>query len=118
MYYGNFNAQVNPDNLDSFAVCDRCGKLMNHSDLQFQYDWAGTELINLGIMVGPECYDKPFEPRRVIILPPDPVPIENPRPATWAIQEQQNVYTGVDGVTYSGDAPGNNDYTTPSVWPD
>ncbi len=86
MYHGNFRAQVNPSNLDSFAICDVCGELWNHSALQFQYDWAGTELINLGYMACPTCYDKPFEPRKVIILPPDPLPIQNPRPPAWASQ--------------------------------
>lgn len=87
MYKGNYRAQVNPSNLDSFAICDVCGKLWNHSQLQFQYDWAGTELINLGYMACPDDYDKPFTPRKVIILPPDPLPIKDPRPPAWATQQ-------------------------------
>ena len=100
MQHGNFKAQVNPAHLDSFAICDRCGELWNHSNLRWQWNWQGVELVNLQILVCPQCYDVPFLPGKVILIPPDPVPIQNPRPPAWAQQE---------GVT---------DPTIPDPWPD
>lgn len=100
MYHGNFKAQVNTNSPRAWAVCDRCAELWNHDKLRFQWDWSGTELINLGILVCPTCYDIPFLPRKTILLPADPIPIQNPRPPAWA---QQEGYT---------------DPTIPNPWPD
>lgn len=61
------------------AVCDRCGIWYSHSDLRWQFDWAGTSLINKRILVCRRCLDKPQPQLRAIILPADPVPIANPR---------------------------------------
>lgn len=101
MYHGNFRATVNTSgHEDSFAICDLCGFLWNHSRLSFQWDYGGAELINLGILVCPDCLDIPFLPRKTILLPADPIPIENPRPPSYT---QQEGYT---------------DPTIPNPWPD
>jgi hypothetical protein len=73
-------ARVSPRNPVAFAICERCGFLYNHTDLSYQFDWRGTRLQNLRIQVCQSCTDKPFEHNRVIILPPDPIPIANPSP--------------------------------------
>jgi hypothetical protein len=75
-------AVVDIDNLDCFAFCDRCSMLWNHSNLRWQYEWAGTRLTNLRLLVCPNCLDKPDWQKRTIRLPPDPVPIKDPRPGT------------------------------------
>lgn len=62
------------------AICDRCGFRYNHNELQWQFQWAGTKLQNLRLLVCETCLDKPQEGLRTIVLPPDPVPISNPRP--------------------------------------
>ena len=62
-----------------FAVCDRCGRWWNHYNLRWQYDWAGTSLINKRILVCGPCTDRPQQQLRAIVLPADPVPIQNPR---------------------------------------
>lgn len=61
------------------GVCDRCGFIYRHRDLQWQYQWDGPKLQNLRLLVCDSCYDTPQENIRTIILPADPVPIMNPR---------------------------------------
>jgi hypothetical protein len=62
------------------AVCDRCGFRFAHAALRWQYQWNGPKLQNLRILVCDGCYDTPQEQLRTILIPPDPVPIMNPRP--------------------------------------
>jgi len=81
------HARVDPQNPEAFAVCDRCGFLYNHSDLRYQFEWRGNQLVNLRLLVCERCLDKPHEFTRPVILPPDPVPIPNPRPDTYASAE-------------------------------
>lgn len=64
----------------ALAICDRCGARYNHFQLSWQYQWAGPRLRNVRILVCETCLDTPQEQLRTIILPPDPMPIMNPRP--------------------------------------
>lgn len=77
-------ARVSPSHPDAWAICDRCGFLYNHKDLAWQFDWQGPRMQNLRILVCQMCMDVPFEHNRTIILPPDPVPISNPRPEFYS----------------------------------
>ena len=72
-------ARVSARNPRAFGICDRCGFLYNHVNLQWQYDWAGASLINKRILVCNECNDVPQSQLRAIVVPADPVPIQNPR---------------------------------------
>lgn len=56
----------------------RCGIWYNRVDLNFQYDWRGTSLQNLYILVCDHCLDVPQEQLRAIQLPADPVPVYFP----------------------------------------
>lgn len=76
-------ARANPWAPQAFAICDRCGLGYNHNQLRFQFDWAGTSLVNKQLLVCSACYDRPQEQLRAIILPADPVPIPNPRPQNF-----------------------------------
>jgi hypothetical protein len=51
--------------------------------LQWQWDFQGARLQNLRLLVCDSCNDKPFQQNRTIILPPDPMPIMNPRPELY-----------------------------------
>jgi hypothetical protein len=84
-YHGK--ARVDPTNPQAFAICDRCGGLYNHVDLQWQHQWIGPQLQNLRILVCEKCLDRPQEQLRTIILPPDPLPIYNARPERYAEAE-------------------------------
>src|SRR5882762_2491349 len=77
-------AQISQSHPRALAVCDRCGFMFNHDDLQWQWDWLqGPRLFNLRILVCRTCLDVPQESGRTIVLPPDPVPVANPRPENY-----------------------------------
>lgn len=71
----------------AFGVCDRCNFWYNHYRLQWQYDWRGTSLLNTRVLVCRNCLDKPQQQLRAIVLPADPVPIQNPRPEDFQTDE-------------------------------
>jgi hypothetical protein len=75
------HASVSADTPRALGTCDRCGFVYNRDRLAWQLDWRGPRMQNLRILVCPTCMDAPQQNgQRVIILPPDPVPIMNPRP--------------------------------------
>lgn len=80
-------AYTDPSAPSAPGVCDRCSFKYLHSDLQFQYDVRGRQLQNLRILVCSRCIDDPSWQLKTIILPPDPMPIKNPRPGFYAAQE-------------------------------
>lgn len=80
-------AYTDPTAPECPATCDRCGYRWMHSDLKFQYDYRGNVLQNLKLLVCPRCYDDPQDQLRPIIVPPDPIPIKDPRPGFYASQE-------------------------------
>lgn len=80
-------ARVSARNPRAFAICDRCGFLHNHVNLSWQYDWAGASLINKRILVCDRCLDVPQQQLRAIVVPADPVPIQNPRIQDYATAE-------------------------------
>jgi hypothetical protein len=79
--------KVSQTNPQALAVCDRCGFTYNHVDLAWQYDWAGIQLQNKRILVCDTCLDIP-QPngQKTIIIPPDPLPIMNPRPEAYGVE--------------------------------
>ena len=96
-------ARTNVRNPQAFGVCDRCGLWYNHVNLSWQFDWAGSKLINKRLLVCRECYDTPQDQLRAIIIPADPVPIQNPRIEDFATAESNTRVTSggnyVDPVT-------------------
>lgn len=80
-------ARVSKTSPQAHAVCDRCGFTYNHINLKWQFDWAGIQLQNKRILVCETCLDVPQQNgRRTIIIPPDPLPIENPRPEAYGVE--------------------------------
>lgn len=101
------HAIVSPTNPEAFAQCDRCGDWWNRSKLSWQYQWSGTHLYSLGVLVCPPCLDVPFEQLRTIILPPDPPPVLNARPPNFTFEE-----TGpVQGILASSSPAGSTTLT-------
>jgi hypothetical protein len=80
-------ARISAKNPQAQAVCDRCGIWYNWVDLRWQMDWRGPTIQNLRILVCENCYDKPQEQLRSIVLPQDPVPIINARPEYFVDDE-------------------------------
>jgi len=81
-------AQVSQTAPRALAVCDGCGFMFNLDDLQWQWDWLqGPRLFNKRILVCRTCLDVPQESGRTIVLPPDPIPVANPRPEAYALAD-------------------------------
>jgi hypothetical protein len=80
------HARVQPANPQAWGVCDRCGLYYNLVDLVYQYQWAGPRLQNLRIRVCRRtCLDVPQQQLKPRMLPPDPLPVFDPRPDGWSI---------------------------------
>ena len=84
------------------AVCDRCGIWYNRVSLHWQFDWRGTSLQNLWILVCDRCLDTPQAQLRAIQLPADPVPVWQPRVENFADDETNYRSVGpstIDSIT-------------------
>lgn len=80
--------RVDPSNPVAAAVCDRCSKWRNRTDLVYQMQWAGQRLYSTGALVCVDtCYDKPTEQLRTYIMPPDPPPVLNARVPNFNYEE-------------------------------
>lgn len=80
--------RVDPTNPEAAGQCDRCSRWYSLVDLQWQMEWAGSRLYNTGSLVCDDCLDIPNEQLRTIILPPDPLPVQNARVPNFAYSEQ------------------------------
>lgn len=96
MRWPHGRATVDPTNPQLWGTCDRCGVLYNYVQLSWQYEYRGLALQNIKLLVCPTCLDVPFPFNQPIIVPPDPEPIQNPRPAFWQQEENQNSYQPID----------------------
>lgn len=76
-------AVTNPQNPRAFGVCDRCGFWYNLHKLKYQWQWQGTTLVNLRFRVCPACMDVPQPQLKARMAPPDPVPVNDPRPENF-----------------------------------
>jgi hypothetical protein len=110
-------ARVNSGSPEAFAACDRCSFWYARSDLAWQFEWRGNELKNTQLLVCKRtCLDVPFEHYRPIVVPPDPVPLMNPRPdQNMAVYDVSNnlldtnleLITDTNGVPLGGTETGN-----------
>lgn len=92
-------ARTNASNPQAHAICDRCGFRYNRADLKWQYDWRGASLANIRILVCNHCYDAPQQQLRAIVLPADPVPVDNPRIQDFAAAESDYRSTSGQNTT-------------------
>lgn len=91
-------ATINPTAPSAVGTCDRCGFLYNLHVLRWQFQWAGTGMINKQLRVCPTCYDKPSEFLRTIILPADPPPVNQPRPEPYLVDEVNEYWLRAAGL--------------------
>lgn len=99
-------AEVDPNNPRAFSTCDRCGFNYNRQKLQYQMQWGGAVLVNTGLLVCDMCLDQPSEFLRAIILPPDPMPVYQPRIERYAFDEMPAaIETGTGRATWQGWMP-------------
>lgn len=85
----------------ALGICDFCGFTYNRADLVWQYQWSGVKLQNLRFLVCQRtCKDIPQIQLKTIVIPPDPLPVWNPRP------EQYNAtipnYIATESSNFSG----------------
>lgn len=80
-------AKINSRSPQAAAQCDNCGFIYSHSDLVFQREWAGNQLINTRQLVCRKCNDVPNQQLRTLVIPADPMPVMNPRVPNWRAAE-------------------------------
>lgn len=80
-------ATMNPTAPEAIGICDGCGFLYDLVNLRPQYQYAGEGLINTRLRKCPTCLDIPNPQLKVIILPPDPPPVFDPRPENSDIED-------------------------------
>ena len=73
------SAYTDPRRPRAKAVCDYCGEWYLLSRLNKQMEFFGPTLKWTGFLVCSHCLDTPQDQLRPIILPPDPLPVVNPR---------------------------------------
>lgn len=101
-------ARVSERSPQAHAVCDSCGFIFNLVDLRTQFQWAGTKLQNLNLLKCKQCLDVPSIQLKTIVLPPDPIPVLNPRPEQYAvtvpsfIATESETFIGSDLTTEDG----------------
>lgn len=96
-------ARVDPSNPEAFSVCDRCGFWFNRVDLQYQHIVAGATIVSTNLAVCERCTDDLQLNLMAITLPPDPVPIADPRIENFAIDEIDYLSTQDDEIIETED---------------
>ena len=90
-------ARLDPTAPSAFAICDTCSFEFLRSDLYADKQWYGTRIQDTGYLVCDRCLDKPQEQLRTIILPPDPIPVSQPRPDFLTAREYAMVISDTNG---------------------
>lgn len=118
---------IDPNNPRAVGVCDGCGWWVNYKDLKKDMQYrGGTTPVWTGFLVCTKCLDvpNPAPQFKTIVLPPDPVPLENPRPQTPSPTYSGYAYWVDDSGNYvtllPGDDAWGNEYvqtTTNLVYP-
>ena len=95
----------------AIAICDGCGFQVQHNILREKMEYrGGSTPVGTGLLVCPRCDDVPNPMGQLQVLPPDPVPVRNPRPdftPTWyLLTEDGDILTDENGDPFvvDGDA--------------
>lgn len=84
-------ASVSSSEPRAFGCCDGCNFIYNRHELSMQFEWGGRSLLATGFYKCEMCLDEPNPQLRSIVLPPDPVPVYQPR-------VDQNLLLQIDDV--------------------
>lgn len=101
-YHGK--ARVDPSNPQAFAVCDRCSQWGNLVDFIPESQYNGTGLYLTGFLVCQRCLDIPNPQMLSPIIPPDPMPVLNPRVEPYFLDEVDQLSSDGSTVIVSDDA--------------
>lgn len=112
----------------AWGTCDRCNQIHLHRELQWQWEFNATGLYNKRLLVCGQCLDQPQPQFLTPTLPPDPMPVQNPRPWNYAASEtgytqplQAQIYTSAAAITsfyldlFDGDPAGNGQSVLSSI---
>lgn len=108
-WHPNGRARVSMRRPAAKAVCDDCGFMFSLSALRPKQQWAGNALVTYNYLVCKTCWDVPNQQLRSIALPPDPMPVFNPRPEQYDtivpsfIATESASFAGNDLTTEAGD---------------
>ncbi len=83
-------ASIDPYAPRGHGTCDKCSQINNLSALYWQMEYRGNALMRTGFRVCDKCLDIPYQGRRPIIIPADPVPLLDPRPENFLLEENTN----------------------------
>lgn len=78
------HAITNPSAPEAFGVCDGCGFWFQLHTLKYQFEWQGTQLVNLKYRHCSKCMDTPNPQLKTRMPGPDPIPVRDPRPEFWS----------------------------------
>lgn len=97
-------ARVSSRKPEAQGICDDCGFAYSLRDLRWKAQWQGMQLQRIPYLVCRQCWDVPQENLRTIILPPDPLPVLNPRPENYDFEVPSYISEvgGINFVTTSG----------------
>lgn len=106
---------IEPRDPRAVGVCDGCGFWVNHKDLRKHMAYrGGSTPVWDGLLVCDTCYDVPNQAPQFkrLVLNPDPVPVENPRPETplptlsgyayWVTESGDYINTIDSSLTWGG----------------
>lgn len=99
------HAKLDPRSPLAFANCDCCGFLYRRVDLRAQTEWRGNKILPTGYLHCDTCWDRPNPTLRPIVLPPDPVPVNQPRKeadAKLATFDETNIKWDTTLTTFDG----------------
>lgn len=87
-------AEVSATHPQAHAICDRCGFRYLRRQLRWTMQWVGPQIRSTGFLVCESCWDRPQEQLRTIIIPPDPIPVSDPRPENYVADNNPNASIG------------------------
>lgn len=104
---------IDPSAPTALGICDYTGFVFERRDLVRQMEWRGNALVWNGFYVGKPYADEPNQQNRPPILPPDPVPVRDPRlqqpeTITWSMGQSQiwSLLTVYDWTSWAGSDDG------------
>jgi hypothetical protein len=103
-YHPTGRARVSARRPEAHGICDDCGFRYLRRQLRPKQQWTGMKLQTFNILVCNQCWDIPQTQLRTLIIPPDPIPIRNPRPEQFSaeVPSYASTLTGNHMTTTSG----------------
>lgn len=108
-------ARVSMRSPKAFGICDSCGFTFQLAELAPQPFYAGPRIQLKNFLKCKTCLDIPNPAVKSITIPPDPLPVLNPRPEQYAVTVPNFISTesGVNITTEDGNNLIWEDQTTP-----